>query len=151
MSFSIKRLALKCAHTLQVFGVKASLEEQKSLMGIALLNNDLKVIKKLLEDGNKETTGNFLLQAANVGSPEAVKIILDKLEAVSISVNLSRVINSLGNTALHEAAISSSKYSEDIMELLILKEFRLLEIENDDWRTPLHMAAYGNYKHVDYY
>ena len=39
--------------------------------------------------------------------------------------------------------ISDSKFSEDIMALLISKESQLLEIENENLRTPLHLAAYG--------
>ena len=142
MTFSIKKLALKCAYTLQVFGVKASMEEQESLMGIALRNNDLEAIKQFIDDGNRETIGNFLIKAAKTGSPEAVRIILDQMESVGCS-ELTKVTNNLGNTALHEAAGSRSKHSEGVMELLIMKDSGLLESENQDGRTPLHLAAYG--------
>ena len=143
MTFSIKKLALKCAYTLQVFGVKASMEEQESLMGIALRNDDLEAINQFIDDGNRETISNFLLKAAKTGSSEAVRIILHKMESVGCS-ELTKVTNNLGNTALHEAAGSRSKHSEDVMELLIMKDSGLLESKNEDGRTPLHLAAYGN-------
>ena len=147
MTFSIKTLALKCAYTLKVFGVKASMEEQDSLMGIALMNDDLEAIEQWLDDGSRGTIWNFLLKAAKMGSPGAVRIILDKMEAVGCLSELTKVTNNLGSTALHEAAVSRSKHSEEIMEQLITKEPGLLEIENMDGRTPLHLAAYGrNYK-----
>ena len=142
MTFSIKKLALKCAYTLQVFGVKASMEEQESLMEIALMNNDLEAIEQFIDDGNRETIGNFLLKAAKTGSPEAVKVILDKMKSIGCS-GLIKVTNNLGNTALHEAAGSRSKHSEDVMDLLIMNDSGLLEIENEDGQTPLHLAAYG--------
>ena len=143
ITFSIKTLALKCAYTLKVFGVKASLEEQESLMGIALMNDDLEAIEHFLDDGSRETIGNFLLKAAKTGSPAAVRIILDKMEVVGCLSELSKVTNNLGNTALHEAAVSRSQHSEEVMKMLIKKEPGLLEIENKDGRTPLHVAAYG--------
>ena len=111
-------------------------------MGIALRNNDLEAIKQFIDDGNRETIGNFLIKAAKTGSPEAVRIILDKMESVGCS-ELTKVTNNLGNTALHEAAGSRSKHSEGVMELLIMKDSGLLESENQDGRTPLHLAAYG--------
>ena len=145
ITFSIQTLALKCAYTLKVFGVKASLEEQESLMEIALMNNDLEAIEHFLDDGSRETIGNFLLKATKTGSPAAVRIILDKMEAVGCLSELSKVTNNLGNTVLHEAAVSRSQHSEKVMEMLIKKEPGLLEIENKDGRTPLHVAAYGMY------
>ena len=111
-------------------------------MEIALMNNDLEAIEQFIDDGNRETIGNFLLKAAKTGSPEAVKVILDKMKSVGCS-ELTKVTNNLGNTALHEAAGSRSKHSEDIMDLLIMNDSGLLEIENEDRRTPLHLAAYG--------
>ena len=92
------------------------------------------------ENGKRETIGFFLLKAANIGSPNSVQTIMDQ---IGNSTKLAKLTNKLGNTALHEAAISDSKYSEDIMALLISKESQLLEIENEDLRTPLHLAAYG--------
>ena len=95
------------------------------------------------ENGKRETIGFFLLKAANIGSPNSVQTIMDQIDEVGNSTKLAKFTNKLGNTALHEAAISDSKYSEDIMALLISKESQLLEIENEDLRTPLHLAAYG--------
>ena len=83
------------------------------------------------------------LRAANIGSPNSVQSIMDQIDELGNSTKLAKFTNKLGNTALHEAAISGSKCSEDIMALLISKESQLLEIENEDLRTPLHLAAYG--------
>ena len=116
-------------------------------MEIALMNDDLEAIERFLDDGSRETIGNFLLKAAKIGSPESVRTILDKIEAVGCLSELSKVTNNLGSTALHEAAVSRSKHAEEIMEQLIMKEPGLLEIENMDGRTPLHVAAYGNNYH----
>ena len=111
-------------------------------------SNKEELLKGLLseygENRNQETFGSFILMAANIGSPESVNIILNEMERFGISSNLTKVTNRQGNTSFHEAAISGSKYSEDIMELLISLESQLLEIENEDLRTPLHLAAYGN-------
>ena len=93
----------------------------------------------------QETFGSFFLKAAHIGSPKSVDIILNKIEGHHIYSNLTKVTNNQGNTALHEAAISASKYCEDNIDLLISKEPQLLEIENKDLRTPLHLAAHGNY------
>ena len=110
-------------------------------------SNKEELLKGLLseygENRNQETFGSFILMAANIGSPESVNIILNEMERFGIS-NLTKVTNRQGNTSFHEAAISGSKYSEDIMELLISLESQLLEIENEDLRTPLHLAAHGN-------
>ena len=93
----------------------------------------------------QETLESLLLKAANIGSPESVCIILTELEGFDIYAKLTKVTNNQGNTALHEAAISASKYFEDNIDLLISKEPQLLEKENKDLRTPLHLAAHGNY------
>ena len=110
-------------------------------------SNKEELLKGLLseygENRNQETFGSFILMAANIGSPGSVNIILNEMERFGIS-NLTKVTNRQGNTSFHEAAISGSKYSEDIMELLISLESQLLETENEDLRTPLHLAAHGN-------
>ena len=95
------------------------------------------------ENGKRETIGFFLLKAANIGSTNSVQTIIHEIEKLDNSTKMAKFTNKLGNTALHEAAISDSKFSEDIMALLISKESQLLEIENKDLRTPLHLAAYG--------
>ena len=95
------------------------------------------------ENGKRETIGFFLLKAANIGSTNLVQTIIHEIEKLDNSTKMAKFTNKLGNTALHEAAISGSKFSEDIMDLLITKEFQLLEIENEDLRTPLHLAAHG--------
>ena len=95
------------------------------------------------ENGKRETIGFFLLKVGNIGSPNSVQTIMDQIDELGNSTKLAKFTNKLGNTALHEAAISGSKCSEDIMALLISKESQLLEIENEDLRTPLHLAAYG--------
>ena len=82
------------------------------------------------------------LRAANIGSPNSVQSIMDQIDELGNSTKLAKFTNKFGNTALHEVAISGSKCSEDIMALLISKESQLLEIENEDLRTPLHLAAY---------
>ena len=112
-------------------------------------SNKEELLKGLLseygENRNQETFGSFILMAANIGSPESVCIILTELEGFDIYAKLTKVTNNQGNTALHEAAISASKYFEDNIDLLISKEPQLLEKENKDLRTPLHLAAHGNY------
>ena len=97
------------------------------------------------ENGKRETIGFFLLKAANIGSPNSVQTIMHQIDKLGNGnfTKLAKFTNKLGNTALHEAAISDTKFSEDIMALLISKESQLLEIENEDLRTPLHLAAYG--------
>ena len=97
------------------------------------------------ENGKRETIGFFLLKAANIGSPNSVQTIMHQIDKLGNGnfTKLAKFTNKLGNTALHEAAISGSKFSEDIMALLISKESQLLEIENENLRTPLHLAAYG--------
>ena len=95
------------------------------------------------ENGKRETIGFFLLKAANIGTPKSVQIIIDEIDELGSFTKLSKFTNKLGNTALHEAAISGSKFCEEIMDLLISKESQLLEIENEDLRTPLHLAAHG--------
>ena len=95
------------------------------------------------ENGKREAIGFFLLKAAKIGSPSSVQTIMHQIDELGNSTKLATFTNKLGNTALHEAAISGSKFSEDIMALLISKESQLLEIENEDLRTPLHLAAYG--------
>ena len=97
------------------------------------------------ENGKTETIGLFLLKAANIGSLNLVQTIIHEIDKLNNDTKLAKFTNKLGNTALHEAAISGSKFSEDIMELLITKEFQLLEFENEDLRTPLHLAAHGIY------
>ena len=107
--------------------------------------NDLlkRFISEYDENGKREIIGFFLLKAAYIGSPSSVQTIMHQIDELGNSNNLAKFTNKLGNTALHEAAISGSKFSEDIMALLISKESQLLEIENEDLRTPLHLAAYG--------
>ena len=83
------------------------------------------------ENGKRETIGFFLLKAANIGSTNSVQTIIHEIEKLDNSTKMAKFTNKLGNTALHEAAISGSKFSEDIMDLLITKEFQLLEIENE--------------------
>ncbi len=96
-------------------------------------------------DGNekRETIGFFLLKAAYIGTPNSVQTIIHEIDELGSCTKLAKFTNKLGNTALHEAAISGSKFCEDIMDLLISKESQLLEIENEDLRTPLHLAAHG--------
>ena len=100
------------------------------------------------ENGKRETIGFFLLKAANFGSTNSVQAIIHEIEKLDNNTKMAKFTNKLGNTALHEAAISGSKFSEDIMELLITKEFQLLEIENEDLRTPLHLAAHGIFNYI---
>ena len=95
------------------------------------------------DNGKRETIGLFLLKAANIGSPNSVQTIIHEIDELGSCTKLAKFTNKLGNTALHEAAISGSKFCEDIMDLLISKESQLLEIENEDLRTPLHLAAHG--------
>ena len=114
----------------------------------AILKSDkTELLKRFIseydENGKRKTIGFFLLKAANIGSPNSVLTIIHEIDKLENGTKLAKFTNKLGNTALHEAAISGSKCSEDIMELLITKEFQLLEIENEDLRTPLHLAAHG--------
>ena len=76
-------------------------------------------------------------------SADAVETILGILEARLKSLNLSTITNDQGDSLLHVAARSSSPSSESVMTLLIERELKLLELENKDKRTPLHVAAYG--------
>ena len=102
------------------------------------------LLKRFISEYDENgTIGFFLLKAAYMGSPSSVQTIMHQIDELGNSTNLAKFTNKLGNTALHEAAISGSKFSEDIMALLISKESQLLEIENEDLRTPLHLAAYG--------
>lgn len=101
------------------------------------------------ENGKRKTIGFFLLKAANIGSPNSVQTIIHEIDQLGSCTKLSKFTNKLGNTALHEAAISGSNFSEDIMDLLISKESQLLEIENEDLRTPLHLAAHGMFCNVN--
>ena len=98
------------------------------------------------DNGKRETIGLFLLKAANIGSPNSVQTIIHEIDELGSCTKLAKFTNKLGNTALHEAAISGSKFCEDIMDLLISKESQLLEIENEDLRTPLHLAAHGTFQ-----
>ena len=116
----------------------------------AILKSDkTELLKRFIseydENGKGETIGFFLLKAANIGSLNLVQTIIHEIDKLDNGTKLAKFTNKLGNTALHEAAISGSKFSEDIMELLITKEFKLLEFENEDLRTPLHLAAHGIY------
>ena len=79
-------------------------------------------------------------------SADAVETILEILEARLKSVNLSTITNHQGDSLLHVAARSSSPSSQFVMTLLIERELKLLELENKDKRTPLHVAAYGKQK-----
>ena len=81
------------------------------------------------------------VQAAERGSGKSVIFIIDKLEA-AFEIDLTSITESGGDTVLHVAARSHSKWSEEVINILLSKEPRLLENENEQMRTPLHVAAY---------
>ena len=81
-------------------------------------------------------------QAAELGSADSVKLILDKLETTCKIVDLTSMSESGGDTVLHVAARSHSRRSEEVINTLLSKEPHLLEKENEQMRTPLHVAAY---------
>ena len=81
----------------------------------------------------------YINQAAEVGSKDAVTMIMNKLG----DSELSSIINSDGDTLLHAAAASRNN-KEDVMEFLLSLDPDLLETENRKQRTPLHVAAYGS-------
>ena len=83
----------------------------------------------------------ILFQAAEKGSANSVIFIIDKLEA-AFKIDLTTITESGGDTVLHVAARSHSRRSEEVINLLLSKEPRLLETENEQMRTPLHVAAY---------
>ena len=83
----------------------------------------------------------ILCQAAERGSANSVNFIIDKLEA-AFKIDLTSLTESGGDTVLHVAARSQSKRSEEVINLLLSKEPHLLETENEQMRTPLHVAAY---------
>ena len=74
-----------------------------------------------------------------MGSKDAVAMIMNKIG----DSDLSSIINIDGDTLLHTAAASSSN-KKDAMEFLLSLDPDLLETENREQRTPLHVAAYGN-------
>ena len=80
-------------------------------------------------------------QAAERGSANSVIFIIEKLKA-AFQIDLTTITESGGDTVLHVAARSHSKWSEEVINVLLAKEPHLLEIENEQMRTPLHMAAY---------
>ena len=57
-------------------------------------------------------------------------------------IDLTSITESGGDTVLHVAARSQSTRSEEVINILLSKEPRLLENENEQMRTPLHVAAY---------
>ena len=81
----------------------------------------------------------YITQAVEVGSRNAVVMIMNKIG----DSDLSSIINNDGDTLLHTAAASSSN-KKDAMEFLLSLDPDLLETENREQRTPLHVAAYGN-------
>ena len=83
----------------------------------------------------------YILQAAKRGSGNSVIFIIDKLEA-AFKVDLTSITESGGDTVLHVAARSHSRRSEEVINTLLSKEPHLLEKENEQMRTPLHVAAY---------
>ena len=92
-------------------------------------------------------TKEFTLQTAERGSANSVIFIINKLEA-DFKIDLTSITESGGDTVLHVAARSHSRRSEEVINLLLSKEPRLLETENEQMRTPLHVAAYC--KHQNY-
>ena len=81
-------------------------------------------------------------QAAERGSANSVIFIIDKLEEAAFKIDLTSLTESGGDTVLHVAARSHSRRSEEVINLLLSKDHRLLETENEQMRTPLHVAAY---------
>ena len=60
----------------------------------------------------------------------------------AFKIDLASLTESGGDTVLHVAARSQSKWSEEVINLLLSKEPQLLETENEQMRTPLHVTAY---------
>ena len=81
-------------------------------------------------------------QAAERGSANSIIFIIDKLEEDAFKIDLTSIIENGGDTVLHVAARSHSRRSEEVINLLLSKEPRLLENKNEQMRTPLHVAAY---------
>ena len=82
-----------------------------------------------------------IFQATKRGSGNSVIFIIDKMEA-DFKIDLTSITEIGGDTVLHVAARSHSRRSEEVINILLSKEPRLLETENEQMRTPLHEAAY---------
>ena len=110
----------------------------------ALVNDDQKSLIHLLENKNVDTLIKCLLEASKIGTEGSVSRIIDQLQVTSKDVDIYNITGSGGNTVLHVAAESRSTNATKIMDRLLTEDLRLLEKENEERKTPLHSAAYGN-------
>lgn len=120
--------------------VDLSVNEIRSI----LAHEDEKRLIHFLENKSMKALTKCLFEASNTGTVKSVSLIIDQLKVVtSKDVDLTCILRNGGNTALHEAAKSSSTNATKIIDLLLMVDPKLLEKENNKRRTPLHSAAYG--------
>ena len=107
----------------------------------ALTSDNVETIEACIRDtGDLE---QLLLAAAESGGITAARIILGRTAGTEKPGESGQGEDTVGATALHSAARSSSASSPAMLELLLAHRPHLLETRNTEGRTPLHEAAYG--------
>ena len=109
----------------------------------ALTSDNVETIEECIRDtGDLE---QLLRAAAECGSLTAAGIILERTAGTEKLRESGQGDDTVGatSTALHLAARSPSASSPAMLELLLAHRPHLLETKNQEGRTPLHEAAFG--------
>ena len=107
----------------------------------ALTSDNVERIEECIR--NTGDLEQLLRAAAECGSLTAAGIILKRTERSDKMRESGQGEDTVGVSALHSAARSSSASSPAMLELLLAHRPHLLETRNKEGRTPLHEAAAG--------
>ena len=109
----------------------------------ALTSDNVETIEACIQ--NTGDLEQLLQAAAECGGLTAARLILERTEGTEKlrEAGQGEDEDTVGATALHLAARSSSASSPAMLELLLAQRPHLLETRNKEGRTPLHEAAFG--------
>ena len=153
--YVIKSGALKSGLWLMKQGVTPTRRQHEDLVGKALEMEEVDALEGFIEntEHDRELVEAYLHKAAELSNVDAVRESFDRLNsAESFQYDADALVEKYptkcyidkdGNTALHVAARSESKSGPEVIRLILSKRPNLMELRNNEGRTPLHEAVVG--------
>ena len=151
--YVIKSGALKSGLWLMKQGVTPTRKQHEDLVGKALEMEEVDALEGFIEntEHDRELVEAYLHKAAELSNVDTVIESFDRIDspesfqpdAASEKDVGKCFIDQEGNTALHVAARSESKSGPEVMRLILSKRPNLMELRNNEGRTPLHEAVVG--------